>query len=493
MTRNTLSPEEREFCSIVSQAGTVNHFSGERLKLDRKMADLDTTAPKKTVLGKAIDRLNGFVRDLEESGRANIVAYSYNDRTLLGFTLLFAVFHQFMPDFDTHILRERDHGDSTIPVEFADKALSRLEGFGFRHEEALLYFAIFFQLRRAYFFIESQIVGISPCMVRLREELWNNVFTHDQLFYADNLIGKMEDFSTIILGPTGTGKGTAAAAIGKSGFIPFNPRKKCFEESFTRAFVAINLSEFPETLVESELFGHRKGAFTGAVEAHDGVFSRCSPHGSIFLDEIGDVPVSLQTKLLRVLQERAFVPVGSHEKRRFSGRVIAATNRDLVEMRRLGTFRNDFYYRLCSDIITMPSLQQRISEDPGELAALVGNVASRIVGKTSSELTDRLCRVIRSCMGGEYGWPGNVRELEQCVRGIIIRGTCSGDPAYPGTDSVGKCLNEIARDNLTADSLLARYCRTLYESHKAYTRVAEITGLDRRTVKKYVDSYTDDG
>src|SRR5262249_44682392 len=147
------------------------------------------------------------------------------------------------------------------------------------------------------------------------------------------------------------GKGTAAAAIGRSGWIPFDERSGRFAESFTKAFVFINLSQYPEALLESELFGHRKGAFTGAVESHEGLFARCSPHGAIFRDEIGELPATVQIKLLQVLQERVFSPVGSHEKHRFRGRVVAATNRAIHDLRQKGAFRDDFFYRLCSDII----------------------------------------------------------------------------------------------------------------------------------------------
>src|SRR6185295_2591919 len=117
-----------------------------------------------------------------------------------------------------------------------------------------------------------------------------------------------------------------------------------------------------------------------------GVFERCSPHGAIFLDEIGEIGVPVQIKLLRVLQERTFSGVGGHESRRFEGRVIAATNRSLDALRAEGKFRDDFYYRLCSDVIEVPSLQQRLDEDPSELDVLLAFILRRIVGDDSAEL-----------------------------------------------------------------------------------------------------------
>jgi transcriptional regulator with GAF, ATPase, and Fis domain len=131
-------------------------------------------------------------------------------------------------------------------------------------------------------------------MKSLRLSLWNKIFTHDIDFYNRYLWDKMEDFSTLLLGETGTGKGTAALALGRSGFIPLDKRKKTFEKSFTRSFVSLNLSQFPETLIESALFGHKKGAFTGAIENYEGVFDRCSPYGSILLDEIDEISKPIQ-------------------------------------------------------------------------------------------------------------------------------------------------------------------------------------------------------
>ena len=122
---------------------------------------------------------------------------------------------------------------------------------GIESRMAERYLALFFQMRRAFYFI-NQIVGASDCMKELRHSLWNNVFTHDIGLYEQYLWNRMEDFSTLILGETGTGKGMAAAAIGRCGFIPFDGRKNAFSESFTKAFVPINLSQFPEQLLDSE-------------------------------------------------------------------------------------------------------------------------------------------------------------------------------------------------------------------------------------------------
>ena len=208
-------------------------------------------------------------------------------------------------------------------------------------------------------------------MRRLREALWNNVFTHDMRGYDAALWNRMEDFSTLLLGETGTGKGQAAAAIGRSEFIPYLPAERRFAANFTETFIAINLSQFPEQLIESELFGHRKGAFTGAIDHHQGVFERCSAHGALFLDEIGEVSIPVQIKLLQVLQERTFTPVGGRERKRFPGRVVAATNRPLDRLRAEGRFRDDFFYRLCSDVIEMPTLRQRLAESAAEMVELV--------------------------------------------------------------------------------------------------------------------------
>ncbi len=316
--------------------------------------------------------------------------------------------------------------------------------------------------------------------------LWNNIFTHDIINYEQNLWDRMEDFSTLLLGPTGCGKGAAAAAIGRSGYIPFDEKTGKFTRSFTESFVQINLSEYPESLLESELFGHTKGAFTGAITSHDGIFALCGAHGSIFLDEIGDISTQVQTKLLRILQERSFSPVGSHEKLRFEGRVIAATNRSIDELRQQGKFRDDFYYRLCSDCIIVPGLQQRIQENPDELTDLITSVVKRITGQKSAELIESVTAIIDKRLGRDYQWPGNVRELEQCVRSVIIKQDYLGDSKTSATQQTNEFHLAIESGSLTAEEVLSRYCRALYEKYGTYEEVARRSRLDRRTVKKYI-------
>jgi transcriptional regulator with GAF, ATPase, and Fis domain len=360
--------------------------------------------------------------------------------------------------------------------------MEELIGYGFERSDACRYVGMFYQIRRAYFFISKVLVGDSACMKQLRARLWENIFTHKIEWYECCLWNRMEDFSTLLLGETGSGKGAAAAAIGRSGFIPFNPQIQKFEESFTRAFVSINLSQYPEALIESELFGHRKGAFTGAIEKHDGIFSKCSPHGAIFLDEIGDVSIPVQIKLLQVLQERTFSPVGGHEKIRFEGRVIAATNKSLDTLRREGTFRDDFYYRLCSDVITVPPLRQRIRESSHELDMLVSHLLQRICGK---DLHLPMLEVLRREPGKNYAWPGNVRELEQAIRRIMLTGAYAGDDGVESREEIA-LGHAVEAGSLSARELVEKYCRDLYDQYGNYGEVARRTGLDWRTVKKNI-------
>jgi len=184
-----------------------------------------------------------------------------------------------------------------------------------------------------------------------------------------------------------------------------------------------------------------------------------------------------------VLQERTFSPVGGHDAVRFEGRVIAATHRSLDELRANGRFRDDFYYRLCSDVLELPSLQSRFAEDAGELDLLLGFIVRRTLGEDSPEVCERVRTTITRDLGASYAWPGNVRELEQCVRRVILTKSYTGDRAV--TDPAAVTAGADALDE-SARAVLWRHCRTLYTRHGTYEEVARRTGLDRRTVKRYV-------
>ncbi len=482
-----LTPSEREFFKTVAQAAFANPFSPARIELDRKIAGTDACIPWNDLVELAITRIVEHLAGLRLSGRDNLSQYGTDDRELLRTVFLFDIYHRYRQTFDDFILKQMAAGDTIIPVPFAKELLTAMSALGLDESGCHRYLGIFYQIRRAFYFIETALTGLSGSMHGLRLQLWNNIFTCNINWYEQHLWNRMEDFSTLLLGETGTGKGAAAAAIGRSGFIPFDGRNGRFSESFTRNFIAINLSQYPESLLESELFGHKKGAFTGAIENHEGIFSRCTPHGSIFLDEIGDVSVPVQIKLLQVIQERTFTPVGSHERQRFQGRVIAATNRPLDDLRRAGQFRDDFYYRLCSDIIVVPPLRQRIQEEPRELEALIGSILKRMVSEEAASHARLVRESLSRDLGPHYAWPGNVRELEQAVRRIIISRHYRGDiAASTPNEPTDRLLAGIEAGSMDAQQLMTEYCGLLYRRFGTYEDVARTTGLDRRTVKKYV-------
>lgn len=484
-----LTSSDKDFFSLVYQAIITNPFSEERLKLDRRIAGYSEVDQGLHTIEEAITAIERKITGLEKE-QANIIqCYQGEDRRLLEIAILFWFYYRFRRGFDRTIRKQILVGTESIKLDFFEDACDFLQKRGFEGPEIQRAIEHSYQFRRAFHFIDRNLVGKSPVMRKLRFNLWNNIFTHNIDLYRRYLLNRMEDFSSLILGETGTGKGTVAAAIGRSGYIPFDMKKQCFVESFMQSFLSINLSQFPETLIESELFGHRKGAFTGAIDDYKGVFGRCSAYGAIFLDEIGEISHPIQIKLLQVLQDRVFYPVGSRQVERFQGRVIAATNRSLEDLRNKGIFRDDFYYRLCTDIIYVPSLQQRIREEPSELDALLEVIVKRIVGEDSSELTALIRTVVSEQLGEQYPWSGNVRELEQCVRRVILKKKYSGDIKQddPGIETL--LIQGIDNGEISAQHLLSGYCRLLYERFGTFEEVARRTMLDRRTATKYVKSW----
>jgi len=486
-TKNKLDAKDRDFFRIVAKSAFGNPFGAESLQLSNTIAGGEYEDDEIRT-EKVCARVKQRVEKITGKGKFTWKHFTGEDQELVRVALLYDSYHRCFIEFDILIIKQTQAGHPPCPVPFATDTLSLLRKRGFSKEEALRYFGFFYQLRRAWYFIHHGLIGQNPSLEKFRCHLWRNIFTYDQRWYEKHLWNRMEDFSTFLVGETGTGKGTAAAAIGRSGFIPFDEKKGCFVESFTSNLLEINLSQFPESLIESELFGHRKGAFTGAVDSHKGVFALCSPHGSIFLDEIGDVSIPVQIKLLKVLEERNFYAVGSHDKLHFDGRIIAATNQSLVELRQRKIFREDFYYRLCSNVIPVPNLRQQIRENPTTLETLLDYIIQKIVGKPSPRLLQIVIKTLERDVGLNYCWPGNVRELGQAVRCILLNRYYRGDPITASSGMSDGLQKAIEEESVDAQKLLTTYCKILYQRYATYEKVARITKLDPRTVKKYIQT-----
>ena len=230
-----------------------------------------------------------------------------------------------------------------------------------------------------------------------------------------------------------------------------------------------------------------RGAFTGAVQDRIGWLEECPAGGTVFLDEIGELDPAIQVKLLRVFHARTFQRLGETRERRFEGKIMAATNRDLAREIEAGRFREDFYYRLCADSIVTPSLAEQLADAPGELRNLALYITRRIAGEEHAEaLADQVTEWVQGHLGADYAWPGNIRELEQCARSIMIRRRYE-----PLTVRARAGRAELARavcaGELSAEELLRRYCTLLYARTGSYREAARRLGVDWRTVKDKTD------
>jgi DNA-binding NtrC family response regulator len=492
--------DERAFARAVSRLAHSNPFLPERLEAERDVLgdDFDPASTWQPVDGPDsapnVVKIGARVGALAERVRERLGAAASDDAedfALYEDLVAYLLFERYEVDLFDLIKRET----ATVPVERYREFVgdhyhflgARPGAFHLLRNPAHL-LATFFQVRRAFHHIHGTILGASAPAVRLRAAVWQSVFTHDPRRYRRGLHERMGDIATLITGPSGTGKELVARAIGLSRYIPFNPTTQTFAEEPAAAFFPLNLSALSPTLVESELFGHRRGAFTGALTDRKGWFEVCPPLGTVFLDEIGEVEPAIQVKLLRVLQTRTFQRLGDTTARRFEGKIIAATNRDLAAAIAAGHFREDFYYRLCADVIVTPSLAEQLQDAPDELPTLVDAIARRVAGDAEAEgLAAEAERWIRQNVGPEYPWPGNVRELEQCVRNVMIRGSYQPPAAGPRPESHAAFVNALLDGALTADEVLRRYCTLVYARTRNYLDTARRLGIDRRTVRAKVD------
>jgi DNA-binding NtrC family response regulator len=488
-----LSRGERSFLESLSRLATANPFLPERIELEREIlkGDFEEVSP---VWSKRLDRQNPNVVKLASRAEAAVSSIrerlgsdgtlSPEDGRLYEELVLYVLYYRFEDDL------RRAMNDPAVRFydAFCREALRLFSPAASGRVEADLphWFSFLFQIRRASHHIFEFIVGSSYPAARLRAVIWQSIFTHDLRRYRRALYEKMGDVSTLVTGPSGTGKELVARAIGSSRYIPFQPKAGRFAIDLAETFYPMNLSALAPTLIESELFGHRRGAFTGALADRRGFFAICPALGTVFLDEIGDLDPAIQVKLLRVLQTREFQSLGETRIQKFEGKIVAATNRDLAAEMRAGRFREDLYYRLCSDLIATPSLREQLKDAPGDLKDLVRFIARRIVGPEEAEsVTAEVLRWIESELGAEYPWRGNFRELEQCVRNVLVRKEYR--PASRAADS--PWLVDLREANLTAEELLEAYCAHVYERSGSYLETARRLGLDRRTVKSKVQAH----
>jgi two-component system response regulator HydG len=284
------------------------------------------------------------------------------------------------------------------------------------------------------------------------------------------------DATVLILGESGTGKEVVANAVHQNSLRVQHP------------FIKVSCAALPETLLESELFGHEKGAFTGAVARREGRF-QLAHRGTIFLDEVGEMTLTTQTKLLRAIYEREFSPLGGTQTVKVDVRIIAATNRELIQDVQEGRFREDLFYRLNVISVTLPPLRER-KEDIPELVmhffAIYNRKNKKELKNISPKTMDLLCR---------YDWPGNIRELENCVERAVImaRQEIIVPEDLPNNIRVDLPGDEGELSLFPGISLAAMekalILKTLQETGDNRTRAADILGINRRTLQNKLKEY----
>ncbi len=278
--------------------------------------------------------------------------------------------------------------------------------------------------------------------------------------------------TVLITGESGTGKELVARAIHYS-----SPR-------VSSSFVPVNCGGIPEGLLESELFGHIKGAFTGATETRAGFF-QTADGGTIFLDEISETSLSMQVKLLRVLQDKEVYMIGANRPQKVDVRILVATNKYLLDLVKKGVFRQDLFFRLNVITITLPPLRER-GDDILLLARHFASEFAEEYGRPTPRFSDKALQVLRN-----YYWPGNVRELENVVQRLIVM--TDGDlievPDLPSLMRFS-ALREMGL-NRTLAEVEAEYIRNVIASVDGNkTRAAEILGIDRKTLREKLKKYS---
>ncbi len=338
---------------------------------------------------------------------------------------LYAVWDEFGPQLQRLI--DEDGVDVPFYDAFVERHAHLFGHPGLSVPEPGHLLALLYKARRGWYFTWKKIRGGSPSAAAARVAIWQANQGSDACTHAHSLYRRLDEIPVLITGETGTGKELAAECVGWSRYLPFDPVQRRFAQRYAADFHPRNLCEVPRDLIESALFGHKRGAFTGAATDATGCFALPRAYGSLFLDEIGELPEHVQVKLLRPLQSRTYVPVGETRPRPILGRHLFATHRDLEALCREGKFRPDLLERMNGVTIHMPSLRQMIEEAPEELCGYVRwFVADKIEDPAQVEAwTERVVGTIHATRSG-YAWPRNLRELKNYVERCLLTGAGAG-------------------------------------------------------------------
>jgi DNA-binding NtrC family response regulator len=494
---------ERVFLEAIARIARANPFLPERIEAERaalgphfvEAGRFWHNGDELLVLRENLRRIRerlGPLLDRARDALARGVAASPGEREVYEIAAIYHLYDTFDERLDTLIGQPAGRVAFYEAFARAHAGYFHLPGNAPEPPEPAHLFAVFFQIRRAFHYILGDLLGGSLPAAGLRAAVWRSIVSADVFRYQRSLYQHADEVPTLITGPTGTGKDVVAHAIAMSRYVAFDPEAQRFVAEHHRTYHPLNLSQFAPALVESELFGHVRGAFTGATVDRAGWLEAVPRGGTLFLDEIGDVAADLQVKLLRVVQNRRYSRVGSREELTFFGKLITATHKDLTAKIGDGTFREDLYYRICADRIVTPSLREQLDEAPGELRRLLRSLVARkkLTGSDVDATTDQVeAWICRKAPPG-YAWSGNMRELEDCVVGVLWQDGFAFETrpaAAPLRPEISEEWRPVFEGKLRLHELMDLYVTIMVARMGTTASAAEKLGVDHRQVSRRID------
>jgi transcriptional regulator with AAA-type ATPase domain len=417
-----------------------------------------------------------------------------------------AALYRLFDEYGAELQRLIDEDGVDVPFHDAFlaryRSLFRHRGMGLSVPEPSHLLALFYQARRAWYFASTKILGGSKSARAARLAIWRANLARDACAYAGGLYRVMDEIPVLITGETGTGKELAAECVAWSRYIPFDAGARRFVRRPREDYHRRNFCEVPDELVESALFGHKRGSFTGATADSPGFFGLPRANGSLLLDEVGEIPRHVQAKLLRPIQNREYTPVGDNHPREIQGRLMFATHRDLEIMCREDTFRPDLLERMNGAHVHMPSLGQILAEAPGELRTYVrAFVGKRIDPPEQAEAWTETVVASIHAQRPHHPWRRNLRELqhytERCLLGDadpLAPAPATTTPASPPAATTtpppsSEILGRRAKaGEVTLDEVARAYVTCMYAlTGENASETARRAKIDRKKVSRLLD------